>query len=180
MTKKKDILELIEGCKQNDRRAQEAIYRLYFPKMFGMCMKYLKEENKAIEVLNDGFMRVFQKVDTFGFNGSFEGWVRRIVYRCIMDHFNRHSNYKENVLLQEHEKQTNETALDKLYSEDLLTLVHALPPQAQRVFRLFALEGFSHKEIADQLQISVGTSKWLYSNARQRMQKLVQQNGLSL
>ncbi len=180
MATKKDIRPLIERCKQNDRRAQEEIYRMFFPKMFGMCMKYLKEEDRAIEVLNDGFLRAFQKVETFGFNGSFEGWIRRIVYRCIMDHFKRHSKYRENVLLEVHEKYNEESALDKLYSEDLLSLVHSLPPKTQSVFCLFALEGYSHKEIADQLNISVGTSKWLLFNARERMQLLVKQQGLSL
>ncbi len=180
MAKEKEILKLIEGCKQNDRRAQEAIYRMYFPKMYGMCMRYLKEEDRAIEVLNDGFLRVFQKVDTFGHHGSFEGWIRRIVYRCIMDHFKRHSKYRENVLLEVHEKQSNASVLEKLYTEDLLSLVKTLPPKAQRVFCLFALEGYSHKEIAEQLKISVGTSKWLLFNARERMQLLVNQQGLSL
>lgn len=161
--------ELVRACARNDRRAQEALYRRFFPGMLQMCRRYTRDEQAALEVLNIGFLRVFQKIDRFAFKGSLEGWIRRIVYHAIADHFRNNARYLHFLVLDEQDDSIAEQGHDRLFEEDILRLIHQLPPASQAVFRLYAIEGYSHAEIADTLGMSEGTSKWHLSTARQRL-----------
>ena len=133
-----------------------------------------------MEILNNGFLRVFKKIGTFEFKGSLEGWIRQIIRHAISDYFKSNQQYLENVLLNEpetaqaHQKDQNtEGAFENLYFEDLLKIVDLLPPATREVFRLFAIEGYNHAEISEQLGISVGTSKWHLSTAREKLRALI-------
>ena len=165
--------ELVEGCVRNDRRAQEALYKRFFPGMLRMCLRYTRDESTAIEIVNNGFLRVFKKIHTFAFKGSMEGWVRRLVYHSMADYYREHAKYLNFLVFEEHDRAEPERGHELFYEEDILKAVRTLPPVSQEVFRLFAIEGYSHAEIAENLSISEGTSKWHLSTARQRLRTLL-------
>lgn len=162
---------IIQGCIDNSRKHQEVLYRKYFPKMIAMCYRYTSEQDRAITIVNDGFLKVFQKIDTYAGNGSFEGWIRRIVFHCLSDHFRKENSYLKFLIFEDHDQAVKESGTDALYYEDLLKIVNTLPTKTQKVFKLFAIEGYSHKEIGEQLHISDGTSKWHLSEARKILKK---------
>lgn len=166
--------EMVEGCCQNDRRSQEILYRQYFATMMGMCMRYNQNKEESMEIVNSGFLRVFQKIDTFAFKGSLEGWIRRLVYHSLADYYKKNNKYARFLILEERDDSISEQAHDQLFLEDILKLVNQLPDTTQRVFRLFAIEGYKHVEIASVLDISVGTSKWHLSEARKKLKLLLE------
>lgn len=166
--------ELVSGCAANDRRAQEALYRRFFPEMYRMVRRYTRDEDTAIEVVNNGMMRVFKKIHTFAFKGSLEGWMRRLVYHCMADYFRENARYLHFLVLEDHDQSVPERGHENFYEEDILKAVRTLPPTSQEVFRLYAIEGYSHAEIAERLAISEGTSKWHLSTARQKLRDMLQ------
>ncbi len=166
--------EIVDGCVNNDRKFQEVLYKKYFTTMISMCMRYTDDKEIAMEIVNNGFLRVFKKIDTFSFKGSLEGWIRKLVYHCLSDYFKKHSKYLQFMVFEERDVKTSDKILHKIYAEDILKLVDKLPPTTQKVFRLYAIEGFTHVEIAKQFEISVGTSKWHLSNARQKLKILLE------
>jgi RNA polymerase sigma-70 factor (ECF subfamily) len=176
--RKYDEREIVEGCVRNERKAQEVLYREHFDTMMRMCMRYTNDKDKAMEIVNIGFMRVFQKLHTFEFKGSLEGWIRRLVFHCLSDHYRKNSKYLQFMVFEERDQSTVEKAHSNLYAEDILKMVDTLPPATQEVFRLYAIEGFTHVEISKNIGISVGTSKWHLSNARKILKKLIDQNNL--
>jgi len=165
--------ELVDSCAKNDRRAQESLYRQFFPEMLRMCMRYTRDQNTATEIVNNGFLRVYKKIHTFGFKGSLEGWIRKLVYHSMADYFRENARYLHFLVLEDHDRAVPARALDVFYEEDILKVVRTLPPVSQEVFRLYAIEGYSHAEIAENLQMSEGTSKWHLSTARQKLRELL-------
>lgn len=165
--------ELVAGCTRNDRQVQEALYRRYFHTMMQMCRRYTDDPEIAMTVCNDGFLKVFKKINTFAFKGSLEGWIRRIVYHCISDYFRRDSKYVQFMVFEEHEEISNPEIVPGLYLEDLMKLITKLPTMSEKVFRLYAIEGFNHREIGETLGMSENTSKWHLSNARKKLQELL-------
>ena len=141
--------ELVEGCARNERRAQEALYRRFFPEMMRM------------------------KSHTFAFKGSLEGWVRRLVYHSMADYFRENARYLHFLVLEDHDSAVPESGHETFYEEDILRAVGTLPPVSQEVFRLYAIESYSHAEIAVNLSISEGTSKWHLSTARQKLREIL-------
>lgn len=166
--------EMVDGCVRNDRRMQEAFYRRFFPEMLRMCLRYTRDEDTAIEIVNNGFLRVFKKLHTFAFKGSLEGWVRRLVYHSMADYYRDNARYLHFLVLEERDEIVPERGHDVFYEEEILKAVSTLPPVSQQVFRLYAIEGYSHAEIADNLSISEGTSKWHLSTARQKLRDLLE------
>lgn len=166
--------ELVERCSANDRSAQEALYRRFFPDMLRMCKRYTHDDSTAIEMVNNGFLRVFKKIHTFAFKGSLEGWVRRLVYHSMADYYRENARYLHFLVFEEHDQQVSERGLESFYEADLLKIVQTLPPTSQEVFRLYAIEGYSHAEIAQHLGMSEGTSKWHLSTARQKLRDLLE------
>lgn len=165
--------ELVAGCAANDRRAQEVLYRRFFPEMLRMCRRYTRDDDTALEILNNGFLRVFKKIHTFSFKGSLEGWIRRLVYHSMADYYRDNARYLHFLVLEDHDKPVQESSNEVFYEEDILKAVRSLPPVSQEVFRLYAIEGYSHAEIAETLQMSEGTSKWHLSTARQKLRELL-------
>ena len=175
--KKYTELEIVSGCAANDRRAQEALYRYYFPEMLRMCRRYTRDEDTAIEIANNGFLRIFKKIHLFEHKGSLEGWIRRLVYRCMADYYRQNARYLHFLVLEDHDHSVPERGLESFYEEDILRAVRTLPPTSQEVFRLYAIEGFNHAEIAETLKMSEGTSKWHLSTARQKLRELITRDG---
>jgi RNA polymerase sigma-70 factor (ECF subfamily) len=165
--------ELVEGCAANDRRAQEALYRRFFPEMLRMVRRYTKDEDTAIEVVNNGMLRVFKKIHTYSFKGSLEGWMRRLVYHCMADYYRENARYLHFLVLEDHDQSVPEVGHESFYEEDILKIIRTLPPTSQEVFRLYAIEGYTHAEIGIALEMSEGTSKWHLSTARQKLRELI-------
>ena len=165
--------ELVEGCLRNDRQIQEQLYRKYFGSMIAMCMRHTSDREVAMTIVNNGFLRVFKKIDKYSFQGSFEGWIRRIVYHSVSDYFRSNSNTLRFLEIEDRHKPMDSKALDNLYLADLLAMVDDLPPATKEVFRLYAIEGYTHVEIAKKINISEGTSKWHLSAARKKLKTMI-------
>lgn len=171
-----ELSKLIEACKKNDRKSQEKLYRHFFAPMINMCMRYVSDRNKAAEIVNDGFLKVFKKIDQYENKGSFEGWMRRIVFHSMADSVRKEANYLKFMVFEDHDQKVKHRIMDSLYEKDILKLIDQIPAASGEIFLLFAVEGYSHKEIAELKNISIGTSKWHLSEARKKLQKLILEN----
>ena len=165
--------ELVAGCVRNDRRSQEALYRRFFPTMLRMCQRHTRNRDEALEIINSGFLRVFQKLHTFQFKGSLEGWIRRLVYHSLADYYRKADRNLHFLSVEDRDAPVPSEGLQNLYLEDILKLVDFLPNATRDVFVLYAIDGFNHREIGEKLNISEGTSKWHLSNARKRLKQLM-------
>ena len=167
-------LELIQGCIRNDRRSQEQLYKRYFHTMMTMCIRYTRDEDKALLILNDGFLKVFQKIGTFRSEGSFEGWIRRLIYHTMADFYKKEKSYLRFIQFEPaDDRSVPATQSDSLEFEDIVRLLDRIPDRSAAVFRLFAIEGYSHEEIGEKMNISEGTSKWHLSNAREKLRLML-------
>lgn len=139
-----------------------------------MCMKYTRDEDKALLILNDGFLKVFQKIGTFRSEGSLEGWIRRLIYHTLADFFKKENSYIRFIQFElPDDRQAPATQSAALEFQDLIRLLDHLPGRSADVFRLFAIEGYSHEEISEMMHISTGTSKWHLSHARERLRSML-------
>ncbi len=166
--------ELIDGCIRNNRQHQELLYRRYFDTMMRMCLRYTSDMEVAMTICNDGFLKVFKKIDTYAAKGSLEGWIRRIVYHALSDHFKREAKYIQFMVFEDHEEKMNPEIMPGLYAEDLMAMIEEIPEMSAQVFRLYAVEGYNHREIGEKLGMSENTSKWHLSNARKRLKALIE------
>lgn len=166
--------DLINGCIEGNRRMQEELYRRFSPRMYAVCLRYAGMAEEAQDILQEGFVKVFKKIETFRSEGSFEGWMRRIFVNTAIEHFRR-KKYLQPVT--EKEENTLEgnylSVLDNLAERDILDLVQQISPGYRTVFNMYVVEGYSHKEIAEMLGISEGTSKSQLSRAKVILQDLV-------
>ncbi len=164
--------ELIEGCRQNKARAQKALFDKYSGKMLGVVLRYIKDRDESEEVMITSFMKVFDKIDQFKSEGSFEGWIRRIMVNESLMYLRKHKNMYLEVDLEKADRDPNYGQLsDHLEEEDLLRMVQELPMGYRTVFNMYAIEGFSHAEISEHLGININTSKSQLSRARALLQK---------
>jgi RNA polymerase sigma factor (sigma-70 family) len=164
---------LVAGCKQGDRKSQEALYKQLSAKMMGVCMRYATNRTDAEDILQMGFVKMFQKMDEFKNTGSFEGWVRRIMVNTAIELYRKNVRLLNTVELDGVIEVDDVNALNQLAVKDLMHLVQNLPDGYRMVFNLYAIEGYSHKEIAEQLGISEGGSKSQLSRARIYLQEKI-------
>jgi RNA polymerase sigma-70 factor (ECF subfamily) len=166
--------DLIEGCIKGDRKMQQELYNRFAPKMYGICLRYAGDAEEAEDILQDGFIKVFKKIESFRGEGSFEGWIRRIFVNTAIEYFRRKIYLQP---ITEKEESTVEgkylSVLDKLAEQDIISLVQQLSPGYRTVFNMYVVEGYTHKQIADILGISEGTSKSQLSRAKIILQDLV-------
>ncbi|MGK0389405.1 MAG: RNA polymerase sigma factor (sigma-70 family) [Maribacter sp.] len=168
--------DLVAGCSKNDRQYQEILYRKYFPKAMGLIMYHVKDKEKSLDIVNQGFLKVFQKIDTIKDAQALEAWIKTIMMRTRSDYFRKDAKYLKAVILEEPRQERSEnTTLNDLYFNDIIRLLDKLPPATAEVFRLYAVEGYKHKEIGERLGISEGTSKWHLSAARQKLKELIKE-----
>ena len=146
-TNSDELYQLIHQCIRNERRAQESLYKMFFNKMLAVAMRYSTDRAEAEDIMNMGFLKCFQKIETFSFQGSFEGWLRKIMVRTALDHLKAHHNYTENTLFIEKEETIDKDLGDKMYYDQLISLVQSLPHTTKTVFNLSVMEAMSHKEI---------------------------------
>ena len=159
---------LLKKCIEGDPRAQRALFEKYAPKMLGVCLRYAKNTEQAEDVLQDGFIKVFTKLNDFKGGGSLEGWIRRIMVNTSLDQIRKNNKFQDNVAMDtvDYKIEGESIILEGLIEEDLMLLINSMPVGYKTVFNMFAIEGYSHKEISDQLNISENTSKSQYSRAR--------------
>ena len=169
-----ELEQLIQGCLRNERSAQERLYKLFYPKMMAMVRRYIDNTMQAEEVMNNGYLRAFQKLNQYNFQGSFEGWLRKIIFHAVSDYVKQNSRYNEKVVLAEKDEVVNKDLADKMYYDQLLQLVQELPDATRAVFNMYVMDGFTHKEIGNYLGISEGTSKWHLSEGRRQLKERIQ------
>ena len=158
---------LVEKCIKGDQRAQRVLFEKYARKMLGVCLRYTKSRQQAEDVLQEGFVKVFSKIEMFK-GGSLEGWIKKIMVNSSLDKIRKEKKRQGDVSVESvgFKLENNSFILESLEAEDLLKLIDSMPTGYKTVFNMFAIEGYSHKEIAGELKISENTSKSQYSRAK--------------
>ena len=177
MNNEQENIDIISGCKKGDRKAQERLYKNYYRAMITVCLRYTKNDEDAVEVLNNGFLKVFRNIHRYeSSQASLYTWIRTIVVNSCLDFIKQRQKLeKVNELNAETEVHIAPDVITKMKAAELLEQVRRLAPATQAVFNLYAIEGYSHKEIGQLLSISEGTSKWHLSEARKNLQQLINQ-----
>lgn len=167
--------DIIKGCLQQDRRMQALLYNRFSPKLYAVCLRYMGNEEDAQDVLQDAFIKVFRNIDKYRGEGSLEGWLRRIVVNTAIEHIRRKQLLVSGITEKEEQTIENKTAsaFDKIGEKELLEMIRSLSPGYRTVFNLFVIEGFSHKEIAELLNINEGTSKSQLARAKMILQEKI-------
>ncbi|KGO79853.1 RNA polymerase sigma factor [Flavobacterium beibuense] len=162
--------QLIQGCKKEDRLAQNRVYNTYGTKVMGICKRYMKDHERAEEMVMNTFLTVFKKIEQYNNQGSFEGWILRIAVNCCLMELRKKTNFKNEI-------STDDIAIavtdndSNLLDNDIEKMLNCLPEGARIVFNLYAIEGYKHAEIAEKMGISEGTSKSQLSYAKEKLKK---------
>lgn len=169
--------EIIYKCREGNGKAQTELYRLFSPKMYGICLRYTKDKANAEDILQEGFVRVFTKIKQFEFKGSFEGWMRRIMVNTALERFRKNDRlYPVEDMNAYESTEYSEETLSSISADELMKMIQSLPPRYRMVFNLYAIEGYTHIEIGEMMSITEGTSKSNLSRARMILQKKVAEN----
>lgn len=176
---------LIEGCISGKRRAQNELYSLYSGLFYGICLRYSGKANEAQDMLQEGFIRIFSKLNTYKGDGSFEGWMKRIIVNTALNYIRDHARERLFVSLPESmaeiPDEVKETdPIEPIPAEEMLKLIQSLPEGYRMVFNLYVFENQSHKEIAEVLNISESTSKTQLMRARLHLRKLIARHPLQM
>ena len=181
---KQELKDLISGCLDNDRRCQQKIYEQFYGKMLGVCMRYANDLDTGKDLAQEGFIKLFANLHKYKSDGSFEGWVRRIFVNNAIDSFRRK---KHREIVPENDYRVMNLADDKdehafldeeektIKPRDVIAAMQRLSPAYKMVFNLYVMENYSHQEIADEIGISIGTSKSNLAKARMNMRKILQE-----
>jgi RNA polymerase sigma factor (sigma-70 family) len=172
-----DDVTLIKECSRGNAKAQRALFDKFAPKMLAVCMRYLKNIDEAEDALQDGFVKVFQKIPEFKMEGSLEGWIRRIMVNNSLDAIRRNKKQllEDDVDSVQHKVFFTDFQFDNMDLQYLMKIIQSLPDGYRVVFNMFAIEGYSHKEIAETLGVSENTSKSQYSRARALLRDKLEQ-----
>jgi len=167
--------DLIRGCVAKNRQAQKVLYDKYCRKMMGICMRYASCHAEAQDMLQEGLIKVYEKINTFGFHGSLEGWIKRIIVNTSLDHLRKNKNLQHQVEIETQEETLhyNSEVIESFTAKDLMKIIQQLPAGYRTVFNLFAIEGYNHREIAEMLSITESTSKSQFSRAKSHLQQMV-------
>ena len=172
-----DEQQLIAGCKQGNRLAQRELYEKYARKMGAVCLRYVNDKETARDLTQDGFVRVFTSIHTYTGTGSFEGWMRKIFVNCALEYYRKSDVLREADDLEATAELVtpNPSAIADISAKELMQIVHELPAGFRSVFNLFAIEGYSHKEISEMLHITESTSRSQYTRAKQLLQRRIRE-----
>lgn len=166
--------QLIDQCSKNDRVAQRQLYNLYFDAMFHIGKRYVSDEDKVIEWVNNGFLKVFKKIDTVKNPVALPGWIKSVIHRSILDGIRAEKRYWQKVVFDIDYKMATNSELFIDYDYQLIEeQIEFLPNTTKKVFKHYVFDGCTHKDIATQLNISEGTSKWHLNNARKKLKELL-------
>jgi len=167
--------EIINGCLKRKRKAQKALFEKYHASLMGICMRYSKSKSEAEDILLMGFTRIFKKINTYSGKGSFEGWMKKIVVHIAIDNFRKNNKHYFHQSIEDSliDPEYADYIPDNLTLSEILNTIQNLPNGYRMVFNLFAIEGYSHKEIAQMLEITESTSKTQYLKARKKLQVIL-------
>jgi RNA polymerase sigma-70 factor (ECF subfamily) len=167
--------QLIEGCKKENRLAQKELYETYSRKMMGVCIRYVNDRETARDILQEGFVKIFTGINTYTGTGSFEGWMRRVFVNCALEYLRKSDVLREAVGLDNTWELScsDSSVVSAMSANELMQLIKELPPGFRTVFNLFAIEGFSHKEISKLLNITESTSRSQFARAKQLLQRKI-------
>jgi RNA polymerase sigma factor (sigma-70 family) len=166
--------EIISGCIDGKRISQKMLYDHYASKMLGVCMRYAKDRAEAEDMLQEGFIKVFQNISRFKNEGSFEGWIRRIMVFTAINMFKyRTRKFQENLDMEGYDAPYDDHVVEKIAAKEIVALIQQMPEGYRVIFNLYAIEGYTHKDIGQMLGIAEGTSKSQYARARQYMQQVL-------
>lgn len=169
------IEKLIDGCKEGNTKSQEQIYRLLAPKLFAVCLKYSKSYEEAQDNLQDGFLLIFEKINQFNFKGSFEGWAKRVIINYILQQYRKQNLFE--IVSENYPDEVEVEVEEDAISIDFLTrIIQELPDRYRLVFNLYVLDGYSHKDIAEMLDINIGTSKSNLARAKAILREKIELN----
>jgi RNA polymerase sigma-70 factor (ECF subfamily) len=163
-----DVTSLVNECLKGNSRAQKALFDKFAPKMLSVCLRYMKNPEKAEDALQDGFIKVFTNLLNFNNSGVLEGWIRRIIVNTCLDELKKNKKLLLNISVEEveYKLESNDFVQEQMMADDLMKLIQNMPEGYRVVFNMFAIEGYAHQEIATQLGISESTSKSQYLRAR--------------
>lgn len=162
---------LIQGCINEEKSAQKYLYDSYSPKMYYVCLRYARHASEAQDMLQDGFIKVFDNISSFKFNGSFEGWIRRIIVNTALNYCRKSSFKQEQLGIEDYQDTVVKSkAVSNLGEKELLAIIQKLPDGYRMVFNLYVIEGYSHKEIGEMLDITESTSRSQLAKSRKWMQ----------
>jgi RNA polymerase sigma-70 factor (ECF subfamily) len=172
--------KLIQACIDEQKSAQKELYDFFAPKMYYVCLRYARHEMEAQDMLQDGFIKVFDNIAKFKNNGSFEGWVRRIMVNTSLNHCRKRSFKQEQIGIEDYQdKVVSSKAISNLSEQELLKLIQGLPDGYRMVFNLYVIEGYSHREIADLMGTTESTSRSQLAKSRKWMQKVLTEQNIS-
>lgn len=170
-----DIQFILDGCLANNRKAQELLYRQYYEYAMVIALRYSRDDADAADIVSEAFVKVFKSIKSFDpSKAAFKTWLKRIVINEGLDHFKARSRFGSEIELELETTPApniNNAAIEQLNAKELMTIIQQLPPATHAVFVLYAVDGYNHREIAEHLQISEGTSKWHLSEARKTLQE---------
>ena len=169
-----NIEKIIDDCRKNDAKAQEALYKHYSPLLFSICLRYMKSYDKAEDVLVSGFYKIFTKISSYKNEGSFEGWIKRVIVNEALMQLRKKNALNMSVELSE----IKETAIEPVFEsnldyEQLLKLIDELPNGYRTVFNMYVIEGYKHREIAEALGVSINTSKSQLILAKRKLREMI-------
>lgn len=169
------IVEIVGGCISNNRRAQKLFYKMFYDFAFGICSRYASNKDDADSIVNEGFFKVFNQLHFYNHEKSILPWIRKIMVNTSIDFYRSNLKFDQNrdIELYENSFSADEQIYSKLVYEDLLSIIQRLSPNYRTVFNLYAIEGLNHTEIAEELNISVGTSKSNLFRARAKLMEMV-------
>jgi len=170
----KELQRLVDGCIEHDRQSQELLYKELYGFAMKICLRYADNRTEASEVLNDGFLKAFTNIEKYDKSRPFLAWLSKIMHNASIDNYRTHIKWSQFVGLEKSELKTNEPVVEhKLDYEDLLAMVQRLSPAYRIVFNLYAVDGYSHEEIAEMTGISASTSRSNLYKARMKLQQML-------
>lgn len=181
----KELAELIEGCKKGERSAQKKLFEKFQPQLMGTCLRYTKDKERAKDILQDAFIKIFSNIGKFEDTGSFEGWMRRVVVNTAIDHLRKKKNdhvflgeesspeEHRDEQLDEEEDVKEEEEFKQAKAQEIIQALQELSPVYRTVFNLYVVENYSHKEIAEMLDINIGTSKSNLAKAKRNLKEFL-------
>lgn len=171
---------VVQACQKNDRRSQELLYRQFSKKMYGICLSYAGDRPLAQDILQESFIKVFRNIGQFRNDGSLEGWIRKIVTNTAIDHIRKRKKTDEYIETEPEDPKmyNNNSALKLIGFKELMEQVNRLPEGARLIFNMHAVDGYTHKEIASELNITEGTSKSQFNRARKLLMNIIGKTNL--
>jgi len=165
---------IIKGCIASDYKAQRLLYKMYAPKMFSLCLRYAKDYHQAEDILQEGFVKIYKNIHKFRGTGSFDGWVRRIFVNTAIEAYRKSVKMYPIIEVEgTNVPLINETIMGQMGADEIMALVDKLAIGYKTIFNLYVVEGYPHKDIAEKLGISEGTSKSQLARARYMLQKMI-------